>query len=98
MAGKDPDSEGSPGPNITRKGNPGKWNFEEFNKAMQTGQTPEGKILNPEKMPWPHYAVMSDVELKSLWVNLNSLQILKNLYFSLMNEQIFPLFSHSQDA
>ena len=40
---------------------------------MQTGQTPEGKILNPEKMPWPHYAVMSDVELKSLWANLNSI-------------------------
>jgi hypothetical protein len=29
--------------------------------------------LNPEKMPWPHYAVMSDVELKSLWANLNSI-------------------------
>ena len=73
LAGKDPDSEGEPGPNITRKGNPGNWNFEEFKKAMQTGQTPEGKILNPEKMPWPHYAVMSDVELKSLWANLNSI-------------------------
>lgn len=49
LAGKDPDSEGSPGPNITRKGNPGNWNFGEFKKAMQTGQTPEGKTLNPEK-------------------------------------------------
>ena len=40
---------------------------------MQTGQTPEGKILNLEKMPWPHYAVMSEVELKCLWVNLISI-------------------------
>ena len=73
LAGKDPDSEGSPGPNITRKGNPGNWNFGEFKKAMQTGQTPEGKTLNPEKMPWPHYAVMSDIELRSLWLSLNSI-------------------------
>ena len=73
LAGKDPDSEGSPDPNITRKGNPSNWNFEESKKAMQTGQTPDGKILNPEKMPWPHYAVMSEVELKSLWVNLISI-------------------------
>ncbi len=63
LTGKDPDSECEPGPNITRKGNPGNENFEEFKKVMQTGQTPEGKILNPEKMPWPNNAVMSDVEL-----------------------------------
>ena len=40
---------------------------------MQTSLTPEGKILNPEKLSWPNYAVMSDVELKSLWANLNSI-------------------------
>ena len=73
LAGKDPESEGSPGPNITKNGNPGNWNFKEFEKVMRTGQTPEGKVLNPEKMPWPHYSVMSDVELKSLWSKLNSL-------------------------
>ena len=45
----------------------------DFEKVMRTGQTPKGKVLNPEKMPWPHYSVMSDVELKSLWSKLNSL-------------------------
>ena len=73
LLGKDPDSEGSPGPNITRNGNPGNWNFKEFMNVMRTGQTPEGKLLNPDKMPWPHYSLMSDVELKSLWLKLNSI-------------------------
>ena len=44
-------------------------------KVMRTGQTPEGKVLNPEKMPWPHYSLMSDIELKSLWLKLNSIKI-----------------------
>ena len=75
LIGKDPDSEGSPGPNITRNGNPGNWKFADFMKVMRTGQTPEGKVLNPEKMPWPHYSLMSDIELKSLWLKLNSIKI-----------------------
>ena len=75
LKGKDPDSVGSPGPNITRYGNPGNWEFADFMKVMRTGQTPEGEVLNPEKMPWPHYSLMSDIELKALWLKLNSIKI-----------------------
>ena len=73
LAGKDPESEGEPGPNITRSGNPGDWDFAQFKKVMQTGQTPEGKVLNPEKMPWPNYSVMTDTELISLWTHIKSI-------------------------
>lgn len=73
LAGKDPESEGAPGPNITRSGNPGDWDFAQFKKVMQTGQTPEGKVLNPEKMPWPNYSVMTDTELIALWTHIKSI-------------------------
>jgi mono/diheme cytochrome c family protein len=37
---------------ITSSGNPGKWTHEQFIKTLHTGETPEGKQMKPEEMPW----------------------------------------------
>lgn len=59
--------------NITSSGNPGKWTEEQFIHTLRTGQTPEGKQLNPKEMPWTMTKAYTDVELKALYVYLNSL-------------------------
>jgi mono/diheme cytochrome c family protein len=69
--GSDPDS---PAPsNLTRAGNLGNWTREEFVTALTTGVTPEGKMLDPEIMPWTITQRMTDEELSAIWLYLNSL-------------------------
>ncbi len=62
-----------PGPNLTPGGELGEWSETEFIQTMRTGVSPEGHKLNPEFMPWDRYANMTDEELKSLWLYLQSL-------------------------
>lgn len=62
-----------PAANLTPAGNLGHWSYEGFAAAMRTGQTPDGKVLDPAVMPWPLAGQMTDVELEALWLYLQSL-------------------------
>lgn len=74
MKGGAPVAPGFPAvADITSSGNPGKWTEEQFIHTLRTGQTPEGKQLNPKEMPWTMTKAYTDVELKALYVYLNSL-------------------------
>lgn len=58
---------------ITSKGNVGKWTAQEFITALRTGNTPEGRKLKNEDMPWSMTAQYSDEELQALFLYLKGL-------------------------
>jgi cytochrome c553 len=75
LAGLPLDSEGPPpGPNLTPAGNLRNWSQEDFFNTLRTGTTPEGVNLDPQEMPWPWFANMTDSELEAIWLHLNGLQ------------------------
>lgn len=59
---------------ITATGNPGKWTHEQFITALHTGETPEGKTLNPQEMPWTITKNYTEDELKALHMYLLTLK------------------------
>jgi cytochrome c553 len=65
-----------PGPNLTPGGDLGDWTEADFMAAIRTGQTPNGRSLDPEMMPWPTFSQMSDTELQAIWAYLQSLPAL----------------------
>jgi mono/diheme cytochrome c family protein len=62
-----------PGPNLTPGGDLATWTVEDFVRAMRTGVTPAGDMLNPAFMPWPVYGRMTDDDLAALFLYLQSL-------------------------
>jgi len=58
---------------ITSTGNVGKWTEEQFIRALRTGQTPQGRQLDPKDMPWTMTANFTDDELRSLYQFLHRL-------------------------
>lgn len=60
-------------PNLTPGGEPGFWTEEQFINTIRTGIAPSGHELNPEHMPWDYYRLMSDDELKAIFMYLQSL-------------------------
>jgi mono/diheme cytochrome c family protein len=44
--------------------------LDDFRRTIRTGRTPTGggRALNPEFMPWPSYARMTDDELEAIWL------------------------------
>lgn len=72
--GKSPVPGGKDRPDITSTGNPGKWSQAQFMRALRTGETPEGKKMNPADMPWTITKNYSDMELTALHLFLTSLQ------------------------
>jgi cytochrome c553 len=66
--------DGAPqGPNITKTGSPGNWNESEFFRTIRTGMTPDGRVLDPDLMPWNRLATLSDIELGAIWAFLQTL-------------------------
>lgn len=63
-----------PGPNLTPTGDLGSWSEEDFMNTLRTGTTPKGKNLDPEMMPWPWFARMTDDELQAIWLHLQALE------------------------
>jgi mono/diheme cytochrome c family protein len=63
-----------PPANLTPAGNLGNWTQEDFINTLRTGTTPEGKVLDPEEMPWPITALMTDDELAAIWLFLNTVE------------------------
>ena len=59
-------------PNITPGGEPGFWTEDQFINTIRTGVTPGGHELNPKHMPWDVYKLMTDDELKAIFIDLHS--------------------------
>ena len=49
------------------------WTREEFVAAVQEGKARDGRTFEPEFMPWPNFAYMTDVEVEALWKFIQSL-------------------------
>jgi mono/diheme cytochrome c family protein len=69
-------SSGEPGappaPDLTTSGSLGNWSQADFFKAIQTGVTPSGKVLD-KAMPWKFYGKMSEDELSAIFTYLKTL-------------------------
>ena len=59
-------------PDISATGHLGKWSQDQFDVAMRTGKTPEGKELS-DAMPWKMFKY-SDDELKAVYSYLHDLK------------------------
>jgi cytochrome c553 len=72
-----PDFSGGPTPssglNLTPAGNLAHWSEEEFINTIRTGTTPEGNSFDPIEMPWKQISLLSDDDLKAIWLFLQSL-------------------------
>ena len=67
------DEDGPEASDLTRSGAPGNWTASDFVTTIRSGNTPEGKLLDPEFMPWYRFNQMTDDELNALWLYLQSL-------------------------
>ena len=74
LAGLTDENGPPPGPNLTPGGELAHWSQENFINTIRTGMTPKGENLNPEEMPWPWFANMTDEELQAVWLRLQSLE------------------------
>lgn len=59
-------------PPLDATGHLPKWTEEQFLTTLRTGITPEGKQLDPQRMPWRVFGAMRDTELKAVWMYLRS--------------------------
>lgn len=50
----------------------GAWSEADFFRAMREGKRPDGRAIDPF-MPWPMFAKLSDIELRAIWLHLQSL-------------------------
>jgi mono/diheme cytochrome c family protein len=50
-----------------------RWSLPQFVQTLRTGNTPEGRALNPRYMPWKVLGQMTDEELHAVWLFLRSL-------------------------
>ncbi|HEB90466.1 MAG TPA: cytochrome C [Deltaproteobacteria bacterium] len=57
-------------PDLTAGGSLSGWSRNDFARAMRTGRTPDGRLLDREFMPWPGYAGLEEVEIDALWLAL----------------------------
>lgn len=74
MKGGDPVAPGFPPvADISSSGYVGQWTEDQFIHTLRTGTTPEGKVLNPAEMPWNMTAAYTDVELKALYMYLQTI-------------------------
>jgi hypothetical protein len=61
------------GLNLTPAGDLGNWTEEDFIRALRTGYRPDGRQLKRDLMPWDRIGEMSDLELRAIWLYLQSL-------------------------
>jgi hypothetical protein len=74
MAGGPPvQPDSPPAPNLTPGGELQGWTEADFFTLMHTGQTPSGRQLDPQIMPWEPFGKLADDELRGLWMYLQSL-------------------------
>ena len=56
----------------------GKWTEADFIRALRTGITPDGRVLDTQ-MPWNAFQKITDRDLKSLWAYLKTIKPVKNM-------------------
>lgn len=71
LPGKEPDSPMAA--DLTRSGNLSNWNEAQFMEVLRTGNTPEGKNMDPKFMPWTAFQHFTDDEIKALYLYLQTL-------------------------
>lgn len=71
--GKSPDPVSPPVPDISKSGNAGKWTKEQFISFFRTGKTPDGRLPNPQFMPWEGLGALADTEIESVYNYIQSL-------------------------
>jgi len=49
------------------------WSLDDFRKTIRNGRTPEGRALDPQKMPWPRLANLTDGELDAMFEYVRSI-------------------------
>ena len=59
-------------PDIT-VGRVGGWTEEDFFRSIRQGQRPDGSVIDPEKMPWVRSGLMTDEEMRAVWMYMRSL-------------------------
>ena len=59
-------------PNLTPAGVLGVWTESDFISTLRTGVTPGRNKLDEENMPWQRFRMMTDDELKAIWLYLQS--------------------------
>jgi mono/diheme cytochrome c family protein len=62
-----------PAPDLTPSGVLSQWTEDAFVRALQTGMTPDGRLLDANYMPWTSLRKLDDAELRALWLYLESL-------------------------
>ena len=67
-----PDGSNVFAPNLTPVGVLGVWTESEFISTIRTGVTPGRNKLDEENMPWDRFKMMTDDELKAIWLYLQS--------------------------
>jgi mono/diheme cytochrome c family protein len=71
------DLSGGPGAgegmNLTPGGELANWSEEDFIETMRTGFAPDGEVLDSEQMPSSTFSKFSDMELRAIWLYLQSL-------------------------
>jgi len=60
------------GPDLTPAGNLGGWTESDFITTLRTGVTPEGSVLDAQRMPWMQFALLPEEDLVTLWRYLAS--------------------------
>lgn len=65
--------DGPPAPDLTPAGNLSGWQEADFIRTLRTGITPEGRSLDPNRMPWPVYSQMTDDDLRLVFSFLQTL-------------------------
>ncbi|MDB4947772.1 MAG: Cytochrome c class [Gemmatimonadetes bacterium] len=73
LGGLSPGFSLSPGSNLTPSGDLGGWTEAGFVHTMRTGETPSGRKLDANHMPWPTFKDLSDEDMRSIWAYLHSL-------------------------
>ncbi len=71
--GQSPEPGAPPGPNLTPGGDLANWSADDFMTALRTGNTPNGRALNPAFMPWEEYSRLTDDDLAAIFLYLQSL-------------------------
>ncbi|MDX1435537.1 MAG: c-type cytochrome [Anaerolineales bacterium] len=77
-----PDLSGGPnassGLNLTPAGNLSTWTEAEFIHSIRTGIKPDGTEFDPVEMPWKQIGILSNDDLKSIWLYLQGLPAVEN--------------------
>lgn len=71
--GKSPDPVSPPVPNISKSGNSGKWTKAEFVSFFKTGKTPDGRLPNPQFMPWEGLGALPEQEIEAVYNYIQSM-------------------------